>query len=248
MFERCAVVVLALVAVGAGCFVADVGEAAIACDVATECPEPLFCDGGFCRRGNAADSTPPGVVGGSARLGEGTIRPGSGTSLSFVATEALGETPRFVAEGLAFGDVDERDGPFVVNVTALAGAAEDGHAIDVVLVDVVGNTSEPVFLATLTVDATPPVLAASQGPTTVPPDQAFVVGGTASEALTSATCTFTPVFGGDDTVVTGVVDGADFSCDGPPLQAADTAVRVSATLVDLAGNEADVDLSTISIF
>lgn len=236
-----------VVAAAAACFDADVGDAILACDDAADCPEPLFCDGGRCRRGSADDTTPPGIVGGSARLGEGTIRPGSGTSLAFIPTEPLGESPRFTGEALTFGDVSDDDGTLTVDVTALAGAAEGGHDITVVVVDVAGNSSEPVFLVTLQVDATAPALQSSQVPTTVAPGQPIEVAGGASEALSSATCTFAPVFAGDDVVVAGLVDGSDFVCEGPAFSLGSTAVQVSAALVDVAGNRADVSLGSVSI-
>lgn len=229
------------------CFDTDVGDAVFACAAAADCPEPLFCDGGRCRRGTAGDTTPPGIVGGSARLGEGTIRPGSGTSLAFIPTEPLGESPRFTGEALTFGDVSDDDGTLTVDVMALAGAAEGGHDISVVVVDVAGNSSEPVFLVTLQVDATAPSLQSSQMPTTVSPGQPFEVTGNASEALSSATCTFAPVFAGDDVVVTGFVDGSDFICEGPAFALGSTAVQVSAALVDVAGNSADISLGSVSI-
>jgi len=231
----------------AACFDADIGDATLACEAAADCPEPLFCDGGRCRRATAGDTTPPGIVGGSAVLAEGVIRRGSATSLSFIPTEALGETPRLLADGLSFGDVADTDGVLSVDVTAGADAGEGGHDIAVILVDVAGNDSEPLFLTTLIIDATAPTLQSTELPTTLPPGQPLVVSGSASEALSAATCTFAPVFAGDDVVVTGLVDGPDFTCDGGPFSLANTAIQVSATLTDIAGNRADVDVGNVSV-
>jgi hypothetical protein len=85
---------------GGGCFVSDVGDAdtAIACNVESDCPEPLFCDGGRCRQATAGDTTPPGVSGGTVRVDSATLRRGAATTLSFVPTEALGETPNWPAK------------------------------------------------------------------------------------------------------------------------------------------------------
>jgi hypothetical protein len=242
-----------LLAVGGvvGCFVADVGDignTAIACDVETDCPDPLFCDGTRCREASAGDTTPPGVTGGSVHLDSTVLRRAATTTLSFVPTEALGETPQLAGDGLSFGDVTDTDGTFTATLTVAGDAAEGSRDIEVVLADVAGNTSEPVFLASLVVDATPPGVEQSQVPATVAPGTAIRLGVDATEPLLGARCDFDPVFGGATIGVEAVIDGARATCVGPSFELSTTAVGVSAELVDLAGNVATVDLGSVSIF
>jgi len=234
-----------------GCFVGDVGDLddnVIACDVESDCPEPLFCDGGRCRQATAGDTTPPGVTGGSVQLVNSTLRRGAATTLSFVPTESLGETPRLTAGDITFGDVTDVDGTFSAGLTVAGNAAEGSRDIEVVLADVAGNASPPIFLASVTVDATPPAVTASQVPATVAPGTAIVIGLDASEPLLGARCDFDPVFGGDTIGIEAVIDGSSLACEGPSFQVSTTAVQVSAELVDLAGNVAVVGLGSVSIF
>jgi hypothetical protein len=236
---------------GVGCFVSDVGDigdAAIACDVESDCPEPLFCDGGRCREPSAGDTTPPGVTGGSVHLDSTTLRRGAATTLSFVPTEDLGETPRLAGDGLSFGDVTDTDGTFTATLTVAGDAAEGSRDIKVVLADVAGNTSEPVFLASVVVDATPPGVEQRQVPATVAPGTAIRLGVDATEPLLRARCDFDPVIGGATIGVEAVIDRASMACDGPSFEVSATAVQVSAELEDLAGNVAVVDLGSVSIF
>lgn len=237
-----------LLAGGGGCFVSDVGDGVIACDVETDCPEPLFCDGGRCREPSAGDTTPPGVTGGSVHLDSTTLRRGAATTLSFVPTEDLGETPQLAGDDLAFDNVTDTDGTFTATLTVAGNAAEGSRDIKVVLADVAGNTSEPVFLASVVVDATPPGVNQSQVPSTVAPGTAIVVGADATEPLLRARCDFDPVFGGDTIGVEAVIDGASLACEGPSFEVSATAVGLSVELVDLAGNVAVVGLGSVSIF
>jgi hypothetical protein len=238
--------VAAVVAGAPACFDAEVGDAALACDVAADCPEPLFCSAGRCRRGSADDTTPPGVVGGSASLSDPTVRPTGTVTLSFIATEPLGETPRLLGTGLRFGAVADDDGNLVVDVTADRDADEGGHDVTVDLVDVAGNRADGIYLATVVVDATAPAIVGSEVPATVSGGAPLQVTATASEALAAATCTFAPVVGEEVRVDAVLFGGADLGCEAVFGNDA-VAIQVEATLTDLAGNRADVDLGSVAI-
>lgn len=229
------------------CFDAAIGDAVLACEAAADCPEPLFCDGGRCRRGTPGDTTPPGVVGGSARLDASVIRPGASTSLALTATEPLSETPRFSGDGLGFRDIGSDVDGLAVEVTA-EDAREGSHEISVVLVDVAGNASEDLFVATIVVDATPPAVRSSVVPELVAPGAPIAIGVEASEAMSTATFTLTPAFGAP-VEVPGAVADTTASCGRCAVfDASATAVRVSVVLVDLAGNSSTTDLGSVAIF
>ncbi len=151
-------------------------------------------------------------------------------------------------EGLSFGDVTDTDGTFAATLIVAGDAAEGSRDIEVVLADVAGTTSQPVFLPSIVVDGTPPGVEQSQVPSTVAPGTAIGVGIDATEPLLRARWDFDPVFGGDTVGVEGVIDGARATCDGPSFEGSATAVGLSAELVDLAGNVAVVDLGSVSIF
>jgi hypothetical protein len=230
------------------CFDATVGDAVLACEATSDCPEPLFCDGGRCRRGTSGDTTPPGVVGGSARLDANVIRPGASTSLVFTATEALSETPRFSGDDLGFRDVGSDGDGLAVDVTAGNFASEGRRDISVVLVDVAGNASDELFVATLFIDTTPPVVQSSVVPELVAPGAPITMDVEANEAISTATFTLTPAFGAA-VEVPGAVADATASCGNCAVfDASATAVGVSVLLVDLAGNDSTTDLGSIAIF
>jgi hypothetical protein len=229
----------------AACFDAGVGDAVLACDVAADCPEPLFCNDGRCRRGSADDTTPPGVVGGSASLSRPTVRPTGVLTLSFIATEPLGETPRLLGAGLRFGAIADDDGTFVADVTADGDADEGGHDVTVDVVDVAGNRSDGVSLATIVVDGTAPGLVVTEVPAMVAGGVPLQVSATACEPLAAATCTFKPAFG-EAVRVDADFSGADFGCEAVFGSDA-VAVQIEATLTDLAGNRNNADLGSVAI-
>jgi hypothetical protein len=226
------------------CFDTDVGDAVLACDADADCPEPLFCDGGRCRRGSAGDTTPPGIV--DVTVADRVLKPGSSTTVTFRATEALSETPRFTGFNLLFDSPNEQDGVISVVVAVDRDAAEDTHGITVVLVDVAGNASDDLFVGSIQVDRTPPRLVSSTVPATVAPGGSIGFEAEASEALVSAVCSFDPLVGGIMRVDAEVQD-AFFACASPAIDAGASAVEVSAELIDAAGNAATVDVGFVGV-
>ena len=82
-------------------------------------------------------------------------RCGAATTLSFVPTEDLGETPQLASADSGFGDVTDTDGTLTATLTVGGDTAEGSRDIKVVLADVAGTTSQPVFSPASSVDGGP---------------------------------------------------------------------------------------------